>query len=86
MTVVSNGQKHAIRLVGTDAPDKFRKKPEPGQPFSQTSTKHVDGMVLNKYVEIENYGTVLYGRTFGVVYVDGKNINLEMVKVFSKSL
>ena len=27
-----------------------------------------------------SYGTDRYGRTLGVVYVDGKNVNLEMVK------
>jgi endonuclease YncB( thermonuclease family) len=35
---------------------------------------------LNKDVEINNYGTDRYGRTLGVVYVDGKDVNLEMVK------
>ena len=37
-------------------------------------------MALNKDVEIKNYGTDRYNRTLGVVYVDGKNVNLEMVK------
>jgi endonuclease YncB( thermonuclease family) len=29
---------------------------------------------------IVSYGTDRYDRTLGVVYVDGKNVNLEMVK------
>ena len=37
-------------------------------------------MVLNKDVEIKNYGTDRNGRTLGVVYVDGKNVNLAMIK------
>jgi micrococcal nuclease len=80
ITVVTNGQKVAIRLVGIDAPEKSRKKHEPGQPFSQASTKHLASLVLNKYVDIVPYGKDRYGRTLGVVYVDGKNVNLEMVK------
>ena len=80
ITVTQNGFKSTIRLVGIDAPEKSRKKHEPGQPFSQSSTKYLAGMVLNKDVEIKNYGTDRYGRTLGVVYVDGKNVNFEMVK------
>ena len=80
ITVTQNGFKTTIRLVGIDAPEKSRKKHEPGQPFSQASTKYLAGMVLNKNVDIVSYGNDRYGRTLGVVYVDGKNVNLEMVK------
>jgi micrococcal nuclease len=69
-----------IRLVGIDAPETSKKKNEPGQPFSQSSTKHLAGLVLNKSVDIKSYGTDLYGRTLGVVYCNGTNVNLEMVK------
>ena len=80
ITVVTDGQKVTIRLVGIDAPEKSRKKHEPGQPFSQSSTKYLADLVLNKYVDIVTYGTDRYDRTLGVVYVDKKNVNLEMVK------
>ena len=80
ITVTQNGFKSKIRLVGIDAPEKSRKKHEPGQPFSQASTKYLAALVLNKNVDIVSYGTDRYGRTLGVVYVDGKNVNLEMVK------
>jgi micrococcal nuclease len=69
-----------IRLVGIDAPEQSRKKHEPGQPFSQNSTQHLASLVLNKHVDIVTYGTDRYDRTLGVVYVDGKNVNLEMVR------
>ena len=68
-----------IRLVGIDAPETSEKKNEPGQPFSQTATKHLAGLVLNKSVEIKSYGTDRYGRTLAVVYCNGTNVNLEMV-------
>ena len=69
-----------IRLVGIDAPELSHKKREPGQPFSQQSTKYLAGMVLNKGVDIKEYGHDRYGRTLAVVLLDGKNVNLEMVK------
>ena len=36
--------------------------------------------MLNKTVEIKEYGLDRYGRTLGVVFLAGKNVNLEMVK------
>jgi micrococcal nuclease len=69
-----------IRLVGIDAPETSNKKREPGQPFSQQSTKHLAGLVQNQTVEIKEYGTDRYGRILAVVFLDGKTINLEMVR------
>jgi micrococcal nuclease len=69
-----------IRLVGIDAPETSKKKNEAGQPFSQKSTKHLASLVLNKSVEIKSYVNDRYGRILGIDYVDGKNVNLEMVK------
>ena len=69
-----------IRLVGIDAPEISHKKREPSQPFGQAATKYLAGLVLNKTVEIKEYGQDRYGRTLGVIFLDGKNVNLEMVK------
>jgi len=69
-----------IRLVGIDAPEVSHKKREPSQPYAQAATKYLAGLVLNQTVEIEEYGQDRYGRTLGVVFLDGKNVNLEMVK------
>jgi endonuclease YncB( thermonuclease family) len=33
-----------------------------------------------KIVEIKEFGQDRYGRTLGVVFVNGKNVNLEMVE------
>ena len=78
--VTDNGTSTTIRLVGIDAPEKSRKKHEPGQPYSKKSTKHLASLVLNKTVNIKSHGKDRYGRTLGVVFVDGMNVNLEMVK------
>ena len=36
---------------------------------------------MNKTVDIKGYGLDGYSRILGVIYLHGKNINLEMVKV-----
>jgi endonuclease YncB( thermonuclease family) len=80
ITVRAGSSELTLRLVGIDAPETSKKKREPGQPSSQQATKHLAGLVLNKVVEIKEYGHDRYGRTLAVVFLEGKNINLEMVK------
>jgi micrococcal nuclease len=69
-----------VRLVGIDAPVRSHQKNEPGQPYSKQATKYLAGLVLNKTVDIKGYGQDRYNRVLGVIHLDGKNINLEMVK------
>ena len=69
-----------VRLVGIDAPETSKKKRQPGQPFGQKSKKYLAALVLNKTVDIKGYGLGRYGHILGVIYLNGKNINLEMVK------
>ena len=69
-----------FRLVNIEAPETSKKKNEPFQPFSNKSTKYLASLVLNKSVEVKSYGTDRYGRVLGVVFVDGKNVNLEIIK------
>ena len=79
--VSGNGSTITVRLVGIDAPERSKRKNEPGQPFSRKSTKHLASLVLHKHVTVKSYGIDRYGRTLGVVFVNGLNVNLEMVKV-----
>jgi endonuclease YncB( thermonuclease family) len=76
----SLGIEVTVRLVGIDAPKTSKKKNQPGQPFSQRAKIHLQKLVLDKTVEIEGYGLDRYSRFLGVVFIDGKNVNLEMVK------
>ena len=78
--VPGNGGNMIVRLVGIDAPESSKKKNQPGQPFSKKSTKYLANLVLNKSVDVKSYGIDRYGRTLGVVFVSGKNVNLEMIK------
>jgi len=70
-----------VRLVGIDAPETSKKKRAPGQPFSQKAKEYLAGLILNETVDIKGYGLGPYNRVLGVIYLNGKNINLEMVKV-----
>lgn len=69
-----------VRLAGIDAPETPRKKRQPGQPFCDVSKKFLAGLVLNKNVEIRGYGLGPNNRIIGELFVDGKNINHEMVR------
>jgi len=69
-----------VRLVGIDTPEISRKKREPGQPFNQEAKDFLAGLVLNKTVDIREYGLGPNNRILGVIYLKGKNINLDMVK------
>lgn len=69
-----------VRLVGIDAPKTSKKKRELGQPYSQQAKKYLTGLILNKVVEIKGCGLGPYNRILGVAYLNGKNINLEMIR------
>jgi endonuclease YncB( thermonuclease family) len=77
---VADHMEIVVRLVGIDAPEKSRKKNEPGQPYSRKATKYLANLVLNKTITIKEYGSDRYKRILGVVFVNGTNANLEMVK------
>jgi endonuclease YncB( thermonuclease family) len=68
-----------VRLVGVDTPETSKRKRDPGQPYSQEAKKYLAGLILNKVIDIKGYGLDGYNRILGVIYLDGKNINLEMV-------
>jgi endonuclease YncB( thermonuclease family) len=81
LTILDQGQKVRVRLVGIDAPETSKSKRESGQPYSQKSKKHLAGLVLNRSVSVKSYGQDRYKRVLGEVFLGGTNINLEMVKV-----
>ena len=69
-----------VKLVGIDAPETSKKKSGIGQPYSQQAKKYLTELVLNKTVDVKEYGLGPSNRPLVVIYLDGKNINLEMVK------
>jgi len=69
-----------VQLLGIDASEKSKEKHEPGQPFSQKAIKFLAGLILNKTITLKEFGTGRYGWTLGLIFADGANLNLEMVK------
>ena len=64
---------HKIRLDKIDAPEKK-------QAFGEVSRRHLAGFVTNGIVKVEWTKKDKYGRVLGIVYANGKEVNLEMVK------
>jgi micrococcal nuclease len=42
--------------------------------------KILSGLVLNKNIEMKGYGNDKYNRVLGELFIDGKSVNLEMIK------
>ena len=64
---------HKIRLYGIDAPESH-------QAFGQKSKQYLSSLVFGKDVLVKHKGRDKYGRILGTVYVDGLDINLEMIR------
>ena len=69
-----------LRLAGIDAPEISKNKIGFAQPFSQEARAYLSSLVLNKAIEIKGHGYLNIDLMLGTVFLDGKNINLEMVR------
>ena len=63
-----------VRLIGIDTAD------HPRLPLAIKARNHLAKMIWKKIVEIEGYGLGPSNRVLGVIYPNGKNINLEIVR------
>lgn len=81
----SMGTKVKVRLYGVDAPetDKSNKRTgrisKPGQPYGDEAWKALDAKVYRKRVKVDVMDIDRYKRAVSVVWLDGRNINKEMV-------
>jgi endonuclease YncB( thermonuclease family) len=79
------GSKLKIRMYGIDAPEteKVNRKTghvsKAGQPFGGESQKVLDEKIYRKRVKVEIMDIDQYKRMVSVIWLDGKNINREMV-------
>ena len=69
----ANNTQHKIRFHGVDSPER-------DQPHGLVAHRALSSMVAGKTVGIVVIDTDQYGRTLGVVYLEGVNVNLTMVK------
>jgi micrococcal nuclease len=73
-TLLTSDQKQIkVRLHGIDCP-------ESGQDFGSKAKIFLSSLIFSKKILIDDKGQDRYGRTIGVVYLDGLNINEEMLK------
>jgi len=72
ITILSGRTQTKIRLYGIDCP-------EDGQPFGRAAKKFTSRLVHGKHVSVTKYDTDKYGRTVGVVLVNGVNVNHEII-------
>ena len=75
------GTKFNVRLAGIDAPELCVEKKELGQPLSEEAQEYLSGLILNKVVEIKGYGNKRYDLLWGEIFLDGKDINLDLVRM-----
>ena len=64
---------HKIRLHGIDAP-------ESGQAFGNAAKNHLSSLVAGRNVRVKWKSRDKYGRILGVVYLNDRDVNLEMLK------
>ena len=73
ITVMHDDVGENIRLYGVDSPEKR-------QPFGKKSKQFTSEMVFGEVVEVTPVKKDRYNRTVGIVHVDGKSLNEELVK------
>jgi endonuclease YncB( thermonuclease family) len=75
-----------VRLYGLDAPetDKMNNKTGkvniPGQPYGDESWKALENKVMGKQVKLDILDIDKYRRMVGMIYLNDRNINLEMIR------
>ena len=82
----AEGTKLKVRLYGIDAPEtekankKTGKVSKPGQPYGNEAYRALESKILDKQVKVDIMAIDRYKRMVGIVYLDSRNVNLEMVK------
>ena len=71
-----------IALLGIDAPEFSSRPGMAAQPYGEKARQSLAEMVLNRTVVVEGYGTMPYPDKciISILYSNGKNVNLEMVR------
>lgn len=72
VTVLKGKQQMRVRLASIDAPEK-------NQPYGTRSRQHLSDLVFGKTLRVEEQGRDRYGRTIGVLHLQGADINRAMV-------
>jgi micrococcal nuclease len=74
-----------VRLYGIDAPEtpkinnRTGRVNKPGQPYGEESWKALESKIMGKQVKLDILDIDKYRRMVGMIWLDDRNINLEMV-------
>ena len=73
ITVLQNNTQYKIRLYGIDCPEKH-------QDFGTKAKQYTSKMVFGKTIKVVPKDTDRYGRVVGVVYIDDRCLNEELIE------
>ena len=82
----SEATKLKIRLYGIDAPETEKNNhktghiSKSGQPYGEEAYKALESKVLGKKVRVVIIDIDRYKRMVGIVYLESRNINIEMIR------
>ena len=69
-----------VSLAGIAIPGASETERSQAQSYSERARSFLVGLILNRLVEIKGHGLDRFDRVLGVIYLNGRNINLEMVR------
>lgn len=73
ITILAGKEQVKIRLFGIDAP-------ELKQPYGKKSKRFLSNLIAGQIVEVKENGNDRYGRTIGTIFLNGEDINAQMVE------
>ncbi|WP_034964907.1 thermonuclease family protein [Campylobacter showae] len=73
ITILQDKQQIKVRLFGIDAP-------ELKQPYGKKSKQFLANLIAGEVVEVDENGKDRYKRTIGTIYLNGADINAQMVE------
>lgn len=72
-TIETLNHSETIRLLGINCPEK-------GEKYSNDAKEFIENMIFHKQVKIVGQEKDRYSRTLAYIYLNNKNVNLELVK------
>ena len=69
-----------VRLAGIATPPGMRGEGSQGISHNQRTREYLGELLLHKVVRIRAYGSDIEDRVVAEIYLNGRNINLEMVR------
>ena len=78
--VTGNGERIFVHLAGIDAPEMPMRKSEKGQPFCRKARSMLMELLLDKQFSFQAQSRLVKGNVLAVVYAEGKNVNMEMIR------